>query len=71
MPGESNVSTAILREVMRIVDVKAFWTPKIILTAMGTWIIEISAQTTGRQTMNSTYSHTIESKIQKTPSGGM
>jgi hypothetical protein len=52
MSAESNELTTILLNVMKIAQQKAFQTPKIGLTGMGTWIIQTTAKTTGRQTMN-------------------
>jgi hypothetical protein len=49
--AESNESTAILLKVKRIAHLKAFQTPKIGLTGMGTWIIQATAKMTGRRTM--------------------
>jgi hypothetical protein len=65
MFAESDESTAILPRVMRIVHQKAFQTPKIGLTGMGTWIIQMKARTTGRQTMNPIWNWTTAVRIQK------
>ena len=54
MSAKSNESTIILPNLMRIVHQEAFWTLKIGLTGIGTWIIQPTAKTTARQTMNLT-----------------
>jgi uncharacterized protein (DUF2062 family) len=45
-------------KLMKIAHPKAFQTPKIGLTGMGTWIIQTTAKTTGRQTMNEIWNWT-------------
>jgi len=54
MSAESKESTTIQSTGMRTVYLKAFWTPKIGLTGMMSSILQMTAKTTGRQTMNST-----------------
>jgi hypothetical protein len=71
MYAESNQSTAILPTVMTIEHLKALQTPKIDLTGMGTWIIQMTAKTTERQTMNQIWNWTMAVRIQKPPSTGM
>jgi hypothetical protein len=68
MSAESNESTTILLNVMRIAHLKAFQTQKISLTGMGTWIIQTTAKTTGRETMNQIWNWTTAARIQKTRS---
>lgn len=51
MSVESEESTAIQLKVMRIGHLDAFWTLETGLTGMGTWKIQITADTTERQTM--------------------
>jgi hypothetical protein len=56
---------------MRLVHLKAFQTPKIGLTGMETWIIEMRARTTERQTLNQICNWTMAVKIEKPHSSGM
>jgi len=49
---ESNKSTAILPNVMRKVNQKAFQTPKFGLTGMQTWLNQVTAKTIRRQATN-------------------
>jgi hypothetical protein len=65
MSAESNKSNAMLLKVMSIANPKAFQTPKIGLTGMGTWIIQTTAKVTGRQTMNQIWNRTTAVRIQK------
>jgi len=50
--AELNESTAIQLEVMTIVHLNEFRTPKIGLTGMETWTIKIIEMTTGSETIN-------------------
>jgi hypothetical protein len=52
MYAKSNESTAILPKIMMMVHLHVVQTPKIGSTAMGTWIIQLAAKTTGRHTLN-------------------
>ena len=65
MCAELNELTAIQPKVMRIAHLKAFQTPTIGLTGMGTWIVQMSAKTTGRQTMDQIWNWTMAVRIQK------
>jgi hypothetical protein len=56
---------------MMIVHQKAFHIPKIGLTGMGIWIIQITAGMTGRQTMNPICNWATAVKIQNPRSGGI
>jgi pyridoxal biosynthesis lyase PdxS len=52
MSDKSKQLTAILLKVMRIVHLKSFQTPKIGITGMRTWVIQIRVRTTGIQKIN-------------------
>lgn len=52
MSADSNESTAILAKECWIVEQKVFWTPKIDLTRIRTWIIQMTVKTTGKLTIN-------------------
>jgi hypothetical protein len=56
---------------MRIAYLKAFQTPKIGLTGMGTGIIQTTVKMTGRQKMNLIWNLTMPVKIQKPGRCGM
>ena len=71
MSSKSNELTAILPKVMRLVHLKAFQTPKIALTGMGSWIFQTPAKPTGRQIMNQIWNWTMAVRIQTPWSGGM
>jgi len=71
MYAESNQSTTILRKVMTIEHLKALQTPKIALTGMGSWIIQMTAKTTERQTLNQIWNWTMAVRIQKPQRTGM
>jgi len=71
MSAESNKSTTILPKVMRIVHLNSFPTQKIGLTGIGTWIIQMTAKTIGRQTMNQIWNWTIAVMIENPWSSGM
>jgi len=54
MTAESEKLTDIQTKVMRTANMKTFWTPKIGLTGLGTWIIQTTLKMTGRPTINPT-----------------
>jgi hypothetical protein len=71
MYTDSNKSTTMLSDVIRIVHLIAFQTSNIGLTGMGTVIIQITEKKTGRQTMNHIRNRTMAVRIQKPQSSGL
>jgi len=71
MSTKSNKSTAIQQKVMRIVNLKAFRTPKVGLTGMATWIIYITAKKTVRETINPIWSEARGWTIRETQLSAM
>jgi hypothetical protein len=57
--------------MITMAHMKAFQTLKIGLIGMGTWIIQMIAKTTGRQTMNQRWNWTMAVIIQILWSSGM
>jgi len=71
MSAESNDSIAILPQLTSIVHLNAFQTQKSGLNGMGIWILQMTAKTTGTQTMYYKCNWTMAMRIQKPWSGGM
>jgi len=71
MSAQSEESTIIRWNVMRIAHLKAFQKPKIGLTGLATWIIRMTAKTIAQQTLDLILSKAMVSRIRNAQSSGM
>jgi len=71
MSAKSEESTVIQSKVMRVAHFKAFWTPKIGLPGMVTWIIQMTAKIIAWQMSNFIYGKTMASMIRNIQTSGM